>query len=465
MTTKLVENYMAAATKAVPSMDNRQSKNLKLMLENVEQAYALHESTDAGATNGTKLFAMDLISTVIPNLVVDKLVSIQPMDNMVGVVNYIKYIYGSNKGTVKAGDTFASALQNNNTNMYYSSEEVRDEAVINAAGKELKTNLSWLPVVPGSVVFKGTATVGGVKKAIEITDNKTGGFLVVDAATQVPLNLPATGSVDYASGAVDVTVAGMDDVPADGTTVTYHYNQSSVGAGKIGDNTLQTPEVNIEVATIPIIAKTRKLKALYAFDAAFNLNKQYGSDINALLNTQTAAEIAHEIDGEIMNDLLAGAGIENDSWSRKQPVGVSKLDHYDSFLPTLVQGSNQIFQFTKRASGNFVIAGMDVASVIESCRQFRPANLTAGVVGPHIMGTLGQFTVVKNPYYPTTSYTIGYKGTNLFDAGYVFSPYMPVISTNLVMMDDFVGRTGWATSYGKQMLNNKLYVRGEITLD
>ena len=49
------------------------------------------------------------------------------------------------------------------------------------------------------------------------------------------------------------------------------------------------------------------------------------------------------------------------------------------------------------------------------------------------------------------------------DAGYAYCPYMPVVSTDLLMTDDFAGRKGWATLYAKKMINNKMYVRGYVT--
>lgn len=361
-------------------------------------------------------------------------------------------MYGSNKGKVKAGKTFASALQDNDSDMYYSSEEVRAEAVgFDASKSTFSGNFAWTPVLPGTVQISGTTTVGSKAVAFTLSDNEAGSFNIADAFTGKPIDgLTVTGTVDYSSGAYNAVVAGATFDKTITWTANYHYDQKSVGKGQIGDNTLEVPEVQVQIASIPIIAQSRKLKALYAFDSMFVLQKEYGSDINALLNTQVAAEIVHEIDGEIMNDLLRQAGLQNEGWSRKVPVGISKPDHYESFMNTLVVGSNKIFGATKRAQGTFLVAGLDVASVIETARQFKPASVPSGIVGPHVIGTIGQFTVIKNPYYPSTSYLIGYKGNNLFEAGYVYAPYMPVISTSLVMADDFVGRKGWATSYGKQ---------------
>lgn len=299
--------------------------------------------------------------------------------------------------------------------MYYSSEEVRAEHVdgtIDGDTKNItfKGNAAWLPVLPGTFEINGAATVDGNAVAFKLVDDEAGGFNLVDAFTGAQIDgLTVTGTFNYDSGAYTATIAGGTFDETTTWSANYHYNQKSIGNGQIGDNTLKVPEIQIQIASIPIIAQSRKLKALYAFDSMFVLQKEYGADINALLNTQVAAEIVHEIDGEIMNDLLRQAGLQNEGWSRKVPVGISKPDHYESFMNTLVVGSNKIFGATKRAQGTFLIAGLDVASVIETARQFKPANVASGIVGPHVIGTIGQFTVIKNPYYPGSKYLIGYQ--------------------------------------------------------
>lgn len=135
-----------------------------------------------------------------------------------------------------------------------------------------------------------------------------------------------------------------------------------------------------------------------------------------------------------MNDLLFGAGLVNESWNDTRPEGISLKEHYDSFRKTIISGSNKIFGATKRAQANFIIAGLNVATVIETMSQFVPSG-QRNIIGPHISGTINNITVIKNPYYPIDQYVLGYKGSSLFDAGYYYCPYMPVTTTQLIMLD------------------------------
>lgn len=300
---------------------------------------------------------------------------------------------------------------------YYSSSEV-----VNESGLEIKTgssgtikgNLSWGPIVKGTVripvQYKDTDS-----KIAYVTDTPQDGTLAVLDTEGKTVEDVATGTIDYDSGKIDVTFQ-KDLEENSNTVVTYRYNNLSIGDGQIGTNQLQVPQIDIKIESMPVICQSRKLKALYAFDSSYKLMKEYGQDINALLNTQIAAEITHEIDGEIMNDLLRQAGLVNETWDMGRPEGISLHEHYESFRIVLNSGSNKIFQETKRAAANFVIVGRDVATVIESLPSFQSVGATTAI-GPHVSGTIGNLTVIKNPYYKENEYVLGYKGVSLFDAG------------------------------------------------
>lgn len=435
-------------------------------LKNTSEAIKMLEATDAGATAGFKHFALDIVTAVIPNLVANEIVSIQPIENEVGVINYIRYLYGNTKGRAKAGDEFASGILYTGSDEYYSSQEIVGEgATVNAAAGTVTGTLAWSPIIKGSVKVPVTIKKDGATTTAFVVDTpKDGTFKIVDA-TGAALDAALIGdcSINYESGSFSVKVGTGVTLSEDTAgTVDYSYDNKSIGDGAIGTNALKVPEVNIKIDTMPVICQSRKLKALYAFDAAYKLSKEYGTDINALLNSQIASEIAHEIDGELMNDLLNGAGLTNDTWNATRPEGISLRDHFDSFRTALITGSNKIFGATKRAQANFVIVGLNVATVLESMTQF-VASGARNVIGPHISGTIGDIMVIKNPYFPANEYVLGYKGMSLFDAGMYYCPYMPVTTTQLLMGDDFVGRRGWATSYAKKMVQPLLYCKGEIT--
>lgn len=394
------------------------------------------QSTDIGQY---KRYALDIVTTVIPNLIAFEVVSVQPLENRVGMVNYIKYTYNTDKGKTTAGTEFASSLNLGPTDVNYTSQTIQNEAMVIAESAEVKNNLSWHPVIPGSV----TITHGDVV----ITDDGLG---KLKAAT----GLTGEGTIDYATGAVTYTLSEEDtsSVP----TADYKYNNEFLPMEKI-------PEIGLKIVSLPITAQPRRLKAFYSFEGAYELKKEYGQDMQQILNAEAAAEIQREIDVEICLDLLRGAGASTPlTWSKKQPVGVNMIDHYDSFAITLEDGSSKIYQKTRRVHANFVICGTNVRTVIGANRQFVPSNVT-NVVGPYFFGTLNGLKIYVNPEYPVDAFVLGYKGDNLLHAGYIYAPYMPIMTSDLVQLEDLAGRKGWVTMYGKILLNRDFYCAGQIT--
>ena len=387
-------------------------------LENTQQAINMLEATNAGDTSGFKHFALDLVTAVIPNLVANDLVSIQPIDHEVGVINYIRYLYGNTKGNAVQGQEFASGILYTGSDTYYSSQEVVGEGMTVSAEKTQITGmLSWKPVLPGTVKINGvTIAKEGQSVVVDLVQDKAGAFKAFTADGAELAGVVASGATNTATGETVITLAEGCTIESTIVSASYQYDNKSIGNGAIGTNAMMVPEVDIKIETMPVVCQSRKLKALYAFDAAFKLQKEYGADINTLLSSQIAAEIAHEIDGEIMNDLYLQAGLVNEAWNAVRPEGISLREHYESFYANLVVGSNKIFGATKRAQANFLIVGLDVASVLEVMPTFVPSG-AKNVIGPHIAGTIGNMTVVKNPYYPSKAYLLGYKGLSLFDAG------------------------------------------------
>lgn len=411
---------------------------LARQLENTQKFIKLQltEGIQSADIGQYKRFALDMVTAVVSNLIAPEIVSVQPIDNRVGMINYIKYVYGSTKGKTNSGDVFADARNKYASDPNYTSKLVDGEGVtLDTAKKE--ATLKWTPVIAGTLTFVGDDTY---------KDNGNGSLVKASDGTT------SVGTVDYATGKITLTAAATAQV----AVATYQYNNEQIPMNDI-------PEIQLKIESLPITASARRLKAYYSFEAAYELNKEYGTDMQTQLNSQAAAEISHEIDIEICNDLLAGAGAGAPiTWSKVVPVGVSKMDHYDSFAITIEEGNAKIHQATRRVSGNFIVCGTQAAVIIKANRQFVSAH-PSDVTGPYFAGTLGVNKVFVNPEYDQYAFLIGYKGDNLLNAGYVYAPYMPIMTTELVQLEDMAGRKGWATMYGKLMLNDKFYIAGRIT--
>ena len=393
-------------------------------IDNTKNMIRVMESYNAGATQPSsigayKRYSIDMVAAFTASTISPEIVSTQSIDNRVGMINILQFQYGSDKGAAKNGETFASALGYQGMNAEYSSSEVTGETLTAISGTY---TLAFTPVIPETLVIRDLsgAVVSGV-------------------------------TVDAESG----ILTDQGSVLADGFTADYRYDNETVP--------VKAPLLKMDIKSLPITTQSRKLAAVWSFDAAYELSKEYGEDMQSLLATQAAAEITQEIDREICADLyrIASAGPEV-RWSRTAPTGVSVADHFDSFWTEIVKGSNEIFEATRRCRANFMVCGLNVDAVLKCMRGF-DANEDMTAIGPHFIGTLGG--VIKcyvNPNYEADTFVLGYKGPNMIDAGYVYAPYLPIATTQMVTLEDFASRQGWATIYGKKAINPRLYVKGRI---
>lgn len=425
----------------------RKEKANKAMMEG-----KLMEDTGLSNVGPYAKFGINLISAVMAGVVAEQLVSVQPLTHRTGEVRYLKYKYSNAKSGAAAGDIISSALEFNGGKFNYTSETVTGEAAT-VATDEFSGTVTWKPLQPGTLTLtasKDDGTVVGIFK-----DNGSGVFEKVSGTATILTTATADqNKIDYTTGAyaLVLTDGHLGTVGA----VEYDYITTETNP--------QVPEVETELAIMPVLARTRKLRTVYSFDAAFDMQGDYGFNMDEEAIAYFSAEIAHEIDGEIMNDLELMAASNSDviaEWDPTAPSGVSQMDHDDSFWNNIVKGGNIIFNRVRRGRASFVIAGVDVCNTIETMRKFVPTGDTS-IAGPHITGTINGIPVIKNPYYSGKEYVVGYKGASRLDSGYIYAPYMPVTAIKVQRDNALDTAIGFATAYGKCSLNAKLYVKGTI---
>lgn len=428
---KLYERYI----KAAEAVQKTQGKTLNLEKKVALATTLANTRQICEATNSSnipsKTYFMDMLTAVVPNLIAPDIVSTQALESKAGMISYLRFTYGSDKGQTTAGTMFNNSLYTGRSDQYYSSRVINEEAVANGV------NFEYVPILPQTVQV--TLPDGTV-----YTDDGTGNLVN-------PVNGSTVGTINYATGAFACATA------IDGTTAVYEYNNEQVPD-------LKVPEINMSLAQIPIFAKSRKLAAYWGFDAAYDLKQQYGAEILDVMSAQAAGEIAHEIDTEICTKLvnLAAAGPEL-TWSKIPPHGVNIVDHYDSFWVRITEGAKLVFNATQRVQPNFIVCGSNVSAVLECMRNF-DATGASDAVGPHFIGTLGgRYKCYVVPLLDPDVFVLGYKGTNFLETGFVYAPYIPIASTDILVPADFRGQQGYATSYGTKMINGKMYLRGRIT--
>jgi hypothetical protein len=198
------------------------------------------------------------------------------------MINYISYQYGAAKGTTKDGDMFASSLNMGAADQNYSSAAV-DNELLGTHGTGVttfSTNVQWTPVIPGSVYVAAGAVTAADHDLAGNVNTITGGVGTITGTG-------VSGTVNYNTGLVSLTFTTAPDTDP---TASYTYNNGDVSVNP----STKIPEVKLQITSMPVVAVSRKMKAVYAFDAAYELQKEYGQDIDTLLATEVSGEIAHK---------------------------------------------------------------------------------------------------------------------------------------------------------------------------
>jgi hypothetical protein len=420
-----------------------------ILLENELQWMAgpMNEVTKILQVGNFEKFAFPIIRAVYPNLIANEIVSVQPMSGPVSMVFYMDYLYGTQKGGIAAGGAAFDARTGSTGNETYTGDVVNGEVAVAAdiGTGTWSPTASRTPIRPGTITVT-TASAGGVSTLV---DDGNGTFTITGADTI------STATVNYATGAFVIDLSA--DVLAAGSSLTFRYD------GEASDN---VPQLDLQLTSAPVQALVRKLRARWSLEAAQNLNALHGLDAENELVGMMAETIKHEIDREIINDLRAFAGAGTVTWDKSVPPGISYTEHKISIEDAFVAANNRVFDATKRGQTNWIVGGIAVMDVVETLPRFKPAPGSQGTqanTGVIKTGTLNdRWTIFKDPFMPATEWIQGYKGSQFLDTGYIYAPYIPLYLTPTIILDDFIGRKGIGTQYGKKSINNLFYVKGNL---
>ena len=287
---------------------------------------------------------------------------------------------------------------------------------------------------------------------------------------------------------VTKSFAGIDDNST--FTVVYQLQPTDGNRGDFEDGNpypngtnspeIHIPEINVQMKSSAIVAKTKKLKAVWTPEFAQDLNAYHALDAEAELTSILSEYISLEIDLEILGMLMEGAAAGTEVWSavNNQSIVnngangiVTNLGFYNSqgqwfqTLGTKIQKlSNIIHQKTLRGGANFLVCSPQVGTILESIPGFAAdtdgdAAKASYAFGVQKVGQLnGRYKVYKNPYMTQNTILLGFRGSQFLESGAVFAPYIPLIMTPLVYdPNTFTPRKGLLTRYAKKMVRPEFY--------
>lgn len=223
-------------------------------------------------------------------------------------------------------------------------------------------------------------------------------------------------------------------------------------------------EMAFSIEKVTVTAKSRALKAEYSMELAQDLKAIHGLDAETELSNILSAEILAEINREIVRTInlsaVTGAqeGVTNAGTfdMDTDANGRWSVEKFKGLMFQIERETNAIARQTRRGKGNMLICSSDVASALQMAGvlSYTPAlntnnNLSVDDTGNTFAGTLnGRVKVYIDPYASGQYMTVGYKGSNAFDAGLFYCPYVPLQMVRAVGENTFQPKIGFKTRYG-----------------
>ena len=526
---------------------------LAILLENQAKQLVTEASSTGTASPGAGAYsgeswngvALPLVRRVFGEIAAKEFVSVQPMNLPSGLVFYLDFKYGTNdvhfnlNGSLYGANATTNVTDITSESLYgpgqfgysinnfsasvtavtgalatWADFNFDSDFSASAASNQYRKVLVPLPstadqnavrsfFISGSIL-SGSTSLGTI--TIASISSTTQGFTTVANSTA---SFFVTSSLFFGSGSVTAFASGSNPTqtlslffsvdPSTTSRGDFEDTTSGGGSGTPGGNggfpsvqsntTISIPEINVQLKSEAIVAKTRKLKAQWTPEFAQDLNAYHSVDAESELTGILSQYISMEIDLEILDMLIQNAFTE-DYWSA---VNNTVIDSAGTSNPSVLtsgfyntQGgwfqtlgtklqkvSNKIHQLTLRGGANFLVCSPTVATILESIPGFAADGTGEKMefnFGIQKVGSLNsRYKVYKNPYMTENVILMGYKGAQFLECGAVFAPYVPLIMTPLLYdPNTFTPRKGLMTRYAKKMIRpdyyGKIYVSGLNTI-
>jgi len=243
---------------------------------------------------------------------------------------------------------------------------------------------------------------------------------------------------------------------ASGSSAIYTGNNTAALEGNGGK------QISVQILRQAVEAKSRKLQARWTFEAAQDAQSQHGIDVEAEIMAALAQEITAEIDQEILLSLSTLATLE-ETFDQAAVSGTATFvgDEHAALAVLINRVANKIAQRTRRGAGNWAVVSPAVLTVLQSATTSAFARTTEGTfeapTNTKFVGTLnGAMRVFVNTYASDSqAVLVGYKGTSETDAAAFYCPYIPLMSSGVVLdPSTFEPVVSFMTRYGYVELTN-----------
>ena len=524
---KLVKKW--AKSGLLEGLTGQDKKNMAVVLENQAKQLVVETSLSGGGTTTGATFntgtgeqwagvALPLVRKVFGQIASKEFVSVQPMNLPAGLVFYLDFQYGTSgvqpfQTGAASGSLFGQQSVSADGTSGFGNAATQG---LYGAGRfgysinEFATSLTGV-VTTASVAdvnfdanFSASVAANGYRKVTvplptDADLNNIRAFIITGSSTTAAANLQAFTTITAGATSASFIVSASNLTTGATATVALHYEKKT-DFNKRGDfedptgatsalsipnvqsaTTISIPEINVQMRSEAIAAKTRKLKAQWTPEFAQDLNAYHSLDAEAELTSMLSEYISLEIDLEILDMLIENVSTDlTEYWSAKvgQQINAAKngfdtntagvyytqMTWFQTLGIKLQKISNLIHQRTLRGGANFMMVSPAVATILESIPGFAAdtdgaADTMKYAFGVQKIGQLNsRYKVYKNPYMTENRILMGFRGNQFLECGAVYAPYIPLIMTPLVYdPNTFTPRKGIMTRYAKKMIRPEFY--------
>ena len=483
-----------------------EKQGMAVMLENqATQLLSENSATNTAGTSGEQWagVALPLVRKVMGSIASKNFVSVQPMNLPSGLVFYMDFKYGTTANGKTAGQsiyggagsTTFGGFANTNTGGLYG-----------AGAFNYSTNDQFVAI---NSVASASVAFSDVNYNADFASTGSLTKFVIPAASASNLDTLAVRAFIPSGSGIDFSAKILPEFTKyDGTNLTFIVSSSTSATAtglyytkqptdttrgdfedRDGSTDLGIPQIDLELKSQTIVAKTRKLKAVWSPELAQDLNAYHSVDAEAELTAMLSDYISTEIDLEILDMLIAAApSATTEYWSAKignvwngatfaasafTGTAWTNMTWFQTLGQKMQKVSNKIHQLTMRGGANFAVCSPTVATVLETIPGFLASTdgdkmeFAGGVT--KIGSFQNRYTIYKNPYMTENVVLLGFRGSNFLETGAVYAPYIPLIMTPLVYdPTNFTPRRGVMTRYAKKIVRpeffGKVYVGDLDTL-
>tara|TARA_R110000744_G_scaffold10369_4_gene32298 strand:- start:6899 stop:8605 length:1707 start_codon:yes stop_codon:yes gene_type:complete len=454
---------------------------------NSSRADGRSDSNYAPGDNRLARVLIPMVRRTYPELITNEIVGVQPMDGPVGLAYAIRYEYdgdvlsrGTDRRDIDGAPSYTPIAGGN--------PGTRDVShIAGDAGKEAGyqyLNSAHSGVDGSAELVEGTYTLDSFGDVVVAFEGlATDAFVIVNTVTGAirtnATDNSATNEIGWQEGEVVPAAVGGYSRKAITSLSGIDLATQDMGLGEFLSNyeaTGDIPTMSVKFRKTAVEATTRRFAATWSLELEQDLKHQNGLDIDQEIVGAMSYELQAEIDREIIVRMLVACakGGQVSTWAPQEADARYHMERSRDLYHRILVEANRISARNRRGAANFLVATPRVLAILESLQEFKFID-TVGTIdtsptGVAKIGTLaGRFNVYRDTrsevqataHYGDQGYTgrtdptktfeyvlLGYKGSEYYDTGIIFCPYIPVMVQRVQAPNDFTPRIGLMSRYG-----------------